>query len=84
MSIPVRHSGRIAFAALIVITLIATLLGVRSVVLAEGPAATIDAGPLDCFVIGDSEVIRRSNSCRQDRPVSVSRPAKVHQPNQEE
>lgn len=59
MSIPVRHSGRIAFPALIVITLSAALLGVRLVVFAEGPPATIDAGPLECFVIGDGEVIRR-------------------------
>ena len=48
MSIPVRRSGRIAFAAPIVIALMAALVGVRLVVLAEGeePPATIDAGPL--------------------------------------
>ena len=46
MSIPVRRSGRIAFAAPIVIAFIAALLGVRLFVLAEEPPATIDAGPL--------------------------------------
>ncbi len=42
---------------------------------AEVSCLAIDAGPLDCFVIGDGEVIRRS--CRQDRPVSVSRPVEL-------
>ncbi len=46
MSIRVRNSGMIAFAAPIVIALMAALVGVRLVVLADGPPATIDAGPL--------------------------------------
>lgn len=52
MSIPVRHSGRIAFAALIVITLMAALLGVRLVVLAQAPPTAIDTTTQPTFAIG--------------------------------
>ncbi len=55
MSIPVRHSGRIAYAALIVIALITALVGVRMFVLADGPPATIATDIQPTFTIGPIE-----------------------------
>ena len=60
MSIPVRHSGRIAFAALIVIALMAALVGLRLSASAEAPPATLDTATQPTFAIGPIEGLTSS------------------------